>query len=77
MIVEGACQHFAEARLKDVEGEKRIWEKKDPRKRHDGNGVGKFDGFGHDRRVLLFDIRAPGAAELAESGLSRDVCFAE
>ena len=77
IIVKGVREHFAKARLKDVEREKRVREKEDARKRHDGNGIGKFDGFGHGRRVLLSDIRAPGAAELAESGLSRNVGLAQ
>ncbi len=77
VILEGVFEHFAKARLKNVEWEQRVGEEEDAGQRHDGNSIGKFDSLWHGRRVLLFSIRAPGAAELAESELSRDVYVAE
>jgi hypothetical protein len=77
VILQGAIEHVAKARLKNVERKERIRKEQDAREGHDGNGIGKFDGFGHRHGVLLSYIRAPGAPELAERGLTLDVRLAE
>ena len=57
VIVQRPREHLAKARLKDVEGKQRVGEKQDARKRHDGDNVGKFNGFGH-RRAWFYSLYA-------------------
>ena len=49
IIVQRVLEHLAKARLKDVEGKQRVGKKQHAGERHDGDGGGKFDGFGHRR----------------------------
>jgi hypothetical protein len=70
VIVQRAIEHVAKARLKNMERQERIGKEQDAGERHDGNGVRKFDSFGHRRDALLSYIRAPGAAQLAERRLT-------
>ena len=74
---EACVEHFAKARLENVEREKRVGKKEHAGEGHDGDGsraVRRFRTSASAWFYLIYAIRAPGASELAQRRLAWDCC---
>ena len=49
-VAEGVVEHFAEARLEDVEREEGVREKRNAGEGHDRDGGRQWNSLGHRRR---------------------------